>query len=166
MDKRKRPMEINGKAGCKCKVKLKSVFTILFSLLAIVAIAQSKKIRQVLSNSEMVIHAVFGSKDSTMLEKLFAKELVYEHSSGKVENREQAIFGILHNQSKYEEDILPTPMNVIEKGDSVVTKKVFKAVEKKADGTTGQLNLIIEMVWIKEGGEWKLARRKATKNNQ
>jgi ketosteroid isomerase-like protein len=89
---------------------------------------------------------------------------VYEHSSGKIENRQQAISGIIHNQSKYEEDILPTPVSVVEKGDSIVTKKVFKAVEKKADGTTGQLNITIELVWIKENGDWKLIRRKATKN--
>jgi hypothetical protein len=137
---------------------------ILLTMVVLSAAAQSKKVRQVLSNTEIIIQTIFGSKDSITLEKFFAKELVYEHSSGKIENRQQAISGIIHNQSKYEEDILPTPVSVVEKGDSIVTKKVFKAVEKKADGTTGQLNITIELVWIKENGDWKLIRRKATKN--
>ena len=144
---------------------MKRVFAlILLTSVFFSAAAQSKKVRQVLSNTEIIIHTIFGTKDSITLEKYFAKDLVYEHSSGKVENRQQAISGIIHNQSKYEEDILPTPVSVVEKGDSVVTKKVFKAAEKKADGTTGQLNITIELTWIKENGDWKLIRRKATKN--
>ena len=142
----------------------KLAILILFTGAACLAAAQSKKQREVMQYSEQLINAVFGKKDSALLEQLFAKELVYEHSSGKIENRAQAIAGILRNQSTYTEDVMPMPMSVMDRVDSVVTKRVFKAAEKKADGTSGQLNIIIELVWIKESGSWKLARRKATKN--
>ncbi|MES2429593.1 MAG: nuclear transport factor 2 family protein [Bacteroidota bacterium] len=117
-----------------------------------------------MSNAGLLEQTVFDTKDSATLEKLFAKTLTYEHSSGKVETREQALQGIIHNKSIYVPSIEPHPYGVIEKGDSIIVKKMFAATEKKADGTESILNLTIETVWIKENGDWKLIRRKATKN--
>lgn len=144
---------------------MKYILTIALLVSGLCLTAQSKKIRVVLSNSMILEQTVFGTKDSATLEKLFAKNLTYEHSSGKVQTREEALKGIIHNKSVYTKDgIVPTATGVREKGDSIVTTKVFKAIEKKIDGTESPLNLTIEMVWIKENGDWKLARRKATKN--
>jgi hypothetical protein len=141
---------------------MKLVYSILFLSLAFGVNAQSKKTVQVLAKSSLLIQTVFSTKDSATLEKLFAKELLYEHSSGKIENRQEAIKGIIYNKSVYEDEA--APYNVVFEGDSAVVNHIFKAKEKKADGSIGALNINIRMVWKKEGGDWKLIRRKATKN--
>lgn len=123
----------------------------------------SKKERAVLANSKLLMQTVFGTKDSLTLERLFASTLSYVHSSGKAETRSEAIHGIVNNKSTYVESIEPPPYKVSESGDSLIVTRPFKATEKKANGTESALNLVIEMVWIKENKEWKLARRKATK---
>jgi ketosteroid isomerase-like protein len=151
-------------AGQK-QIKMKYFFCIFILLLSVGLSAQSKKTIQLLNKSRLLEETVFGTKDSATLEKLFAKTLIYEHSSGKIETREQAIQGIIHNQSKYEKPLeIPTGCRVMESADSMVTKNIFKATETKQDGTVSELNLTIEMVWIKERGDWKLTRRKAVKN--
>lgn len=141
-------------------------YTIVIALLlcaATAAFGQSKKERQVLANSRLLMRTVFGSKDSLTLEKLFASTLSYVHSSGKAETRSEAIHGIVNNKSTYVESIEPSPYKITESGDSLIVTRPFVATEKKANGTESALNLMIEMVWIKEKKDWKLARRKATK---
>jgi len=141
-----------------------TIVILSFLFAATVAFAQpSKKEREVLANSKLLMATVFGTKDSLTLEKLFASTLSYVHSGGKNETRSEAIHGIVNNKSTYVESIEPPPYKVSESGDSLIVTRPFKAVEKKANGTETQLDLIIEMVWIKENKDWKLARRKATK---
>ena len=145
---------------------MRYLLSISLLALSMCVTAQSKKVREVLSKTELLEQTVFGTKDSATLEKLFAKTLTYEHSNGKVQTREEALAGITHNRSVYtKEGIVPTATNVIASGDSLITRKVFRATEKKADGTESNLDLTIELAWIKEKGSWKLARRKATKNH-
>ena len=60
---------------------------------------QSKDEIAVLANSKRLHQIVFGTKDSVALEGLLAKSLTYGHSSGKVQNRAEAIDGIVHNKS-------------------------------------------------------------------
>jgi hypothetical protein len=144
---------------------MRYTFTILFFLYAVVGFAQpSKKERQVLANSSLLMQTVFGTKDSLVLEKLFASTLSYVHSSGKSETREQALHGIVNNKSVYTETGPPNGYKISANGDSLVVKHIFQATEKKTDGSESLLNLLIEMVWIQEKGDWKLARRQATKN--
>lgn len=143
---------------------MKKTFVTLLILCSASVFAQSKQTRIVLSNSASLQTAVFETKDSAMLESLFAKELSYEHSNGKVQSREEAIQGIIHNKSVYIKSIEPYPDWISMQGDSAIVKKVFKATEKKTDGTEVKLDLTITLVWIKENKKWKLIRRKATKN--
>lgn len=52
---------------------MKKVFAvILLTGVIFSAAAQSKKVRQVLSNTEILMHTIFGTKDSITLEKFFA----------------------------------------------------------------------------------------------
>lgn len=123
----------------------------------------SKKEREVLANTRLLERTVFQSKDSVTLEKLFGNPLSYVHSSGKAENREQAVHGIVNNKSTYTWANVAEPYNVRFDQDSAIVVHVFRATERKADGTESALNLSIEYVWIKVKKDWKLVRRKATK---
>jgi hypothetical protein len=73
---------------------MKNLLTILVLLFSVAVNAQSKQERQALANSKLLEQTVFGTKDSLTLEKLFAKNATYTHSSGKMETREEAIRNI------------------------------------------------------------------------
>jgi ketosteroid isomerase-like protein len=144
---------------------MKKITVILFLSMGLSAMAQSKDELKVLAQSRQFQEIVFGTKDSMVLERLFAKEVLYVHSSGKGENREEAIRGISRNKSFYEKSAEPAPYSVSARGDTLVVNTVLKAVENKADGTKADLNLAIELFWIKEGKQWKLTKRLATKQH-
>jgi hypothetical protein len=144
---------------------MKKLIIILFLGMGLSAMAQSKDELKVLAQSRQFQETVFGTKDSLVLERLFAKEVLYVHSSGKGENREEAIRGISRNKSVYVKSTEPAPYSVNTRGDTIVVNTVLKAVENKADGTKVDLNLAIELFWIKEGKQWKLTKRLATKQH-
>ena len=143
---------------------LKVGFILAFLSLSLIQVAaQSKKARIAMSNALELENAVFGSKDSVVLKKLFSKSLVYIHSSGKTENYDEAIRGVVNNKSTYAKDAGLMRYDFEEKGDSLVVNKVYKATETKADGSSSKLSINIETVWAKEKVKWKLYRRQATK---
>ncbi|TMI73321.1 MAG: hypothetical protein E6H09_07940 [Bacteroidetes bacterium] len=77
-------------------------FLLIVSLIASASMnAQNKNTIQVLANSRLLESTVFGTKDSVTLETLFATPLVYVHSSGSAQTRQQAIHGISNNKSTY-----------------------------------------------------------------
>jgi ketosteroid isomerase-like protein len=141
-------------------------FLLIVSLIASASMnAQNKNTIQVLANSRLLESTVFGTKDSVTLENLFATPLVYVHSSGSAQTRQQAIHGISNNKSTYVISNEPLGYEVQSKDDSLVVTHVFKATEKKTDGTETPLDLTLTLVWAKEKGKWKLYRRQAVKNH-
>lgn len=145
---------------------MKKGLIILFICLGLNAIGQSKDELKVLASSRQFQEIVFGSNhDSLVLQRLFASNVQYIHSSGKSENREEAIRGISHNKSVYDRSSEPAPYTVSQRGDTLLVNTVLKAVENKADGTKTDLNLGIALYWIKEGKQWKLTKRVATKQH-
>lgn len=142
---------------------MRSFLLILFMPVCATVHAQSKQMTQALANTKLLEQTVFGTKDSVTLEKLFGSSLTYIHSSGKVEYRQEAIQGIIHNKSLYVKADTIVSYDVKTYEDSTVVRHLFKAMEKKADGTESKLNLNLALVWKKEKGKWKLFRREATK---
>ncbi len=142
---------------------MKGLLNILFVFLGIGAMAQPKDQIKVLGNARLLEQTVFGTKDSATIDKLFAANVTYIHSSGKTETRTEALNGIIHNGSVYTKSAAAFPYQFSTRGDSAVVVHVFKATEKKVDGTESLLNLSIETVWVKEKKDWKMTRRQATK---
>lgn len=141
---------------------MRSFLTILSLVLTLVVCGQSKKDIAILANTRLLERTVFGTKDSLTLEKLFAKELTYIHSHGKIQNRAEALHGIVSNKSTYDIKAAMDGYTLRYEGDSAISSHILRGIEKKADGTEVQLNLLIELTWIKEGKSWKLTRRKAS----
>src|SRR6266498_4535029 len=83
------------------KITMKQFLLVCLILTTTAVFAQSKNEKAVIERTYLLSHTVFGTKDSLMLEDLFAKPATYGHSHGNVQTREQAITGISHNQSAY-----------------------------------------------------------------
>ena len=141
---------------------MKKISFILCFFVSIVAIAQTRDEIAVLNNARDLNNAVFVKKDSIMLEKLFSKKLSYGHSGGKIENRQEALHGIVSNQSTYS-DVNLGPTNLMLEEKTAVTRYVLTATELTKEGKTNQLKLHIMLVWVKTKGGWKLLSRQAVK---
>jgi ketosteroid isomerase-like protein len=142
---------------------MKNVFFI-FVLLSVsfAGISQTKKEQALIARTYLLSHTVFGTKDSLTLEDLFAKKASYGHSGGKVETREEAIAAISKNRSVYT-DTAVSNIKVVINDDVAVVRHLFKAVEKKPDGSVSPLNFTMMLVWVKEKGKWRLMGRQAVK---
>jgi ketosteroid isomerase-like protein len=134
----------------------------LFSSLA--AMAQTRKDVAILAASHELHMAVFRDKDSSTVADMFADQLTYGHSSAKIENREEAIQGIIHNKSTYK-TVMMGAILVCITGNTAVSRYNYETDEVKPDGTISHLKLHILLVWAKEKKKWKLLARQAVKIN-
>lgn len=141
---------------------MKYTLVVLLTLAMAACTSKDENSDKALAKAKELEAIVFGSKDSARLEPLFAQTITYGHSSGKLQNREEAVQGIIHNQSTYvvtKEE----PWTVKSYGDSISVKHIYRANETKGDGTVAPLNIMIETVWVKDGETMKMIRRQATK---
>jgi ketosteroid isomerase-like protein len=147
---------------CGKQLMKRLLYTTVFFVVCLVASAQSKQEQALVERTLLLSRTVFGTKDILALEDLFAKKVSYGHSSGKVETREEAVAAISKNSSVYT-DTSVSNITVVLKKNVAIVRHLFKASEKKADGTLAPLNLMIMLVWVKETGKWRLMGRQAVK---
>lgn len=140
--------------------KVLFIFSLIF--ISTAGISQNKKEQVLIERTYLLSHTVFGTKDSLTLEDLFAKKASYGHSSGKVETRGEAIAAISKNKSVYA-DTAVSNINVVVNDDVAVVRHLFKANEKKPDGSVSPLNFTMMLIWVKEKGKWRLMGRQAVK---
>jgi hypothetical protein len=139
---------------------MKNLIIVLFVFAVATAGAQSKDEKELTTKTYLLSNTVFGTKDSVTLEKLVAKTASYGHSHGNLQNREEMIKGISHNQSNYTDTAISNIKIFIEYKTAIV-RYLFKAKENKKDGTVTDLDFSMMLVWIKEKGEWKMMGRQA-----
>lgn len=129
-------------------------------LFSMQAAAQSSHQEQLIKNTYVLSHTVFGTKDSAVLERLFAPQLSYGHSRGKVESRAEALRGIIDNRSVYNDTAVSDIKLIVEHKTAIVRHR-FVATEVKQDGSTAALNFTMILVWVRKGGKWQLLARQA-----
>jgi hypothetical protein len=145
---------------------MKKVFFLLtialFTSLSAKVWAQKNTESAVLERVELLNNTVFGTKDSTTLDGLFAKQLTYGHSSGKVEDRQEALLNAtVRNRIVYQNPTM-SGFEVFFSGDAAIVRYIL-AAEQVAGNNISKLNLGMLQVWVKEGKQWKLAARQAVK---
>jgi hypothetical protein len=140
---------------------MKRIFFFILLLNVFTVNAQSKNEKELIAKTYLLSHTVFGTKDSLILESLFARPATYGHSHGNVQTREQAIMGISHNQSTYTDTAVSNISVIFAGNDAAIVRHLFKAIENTKDGKKVPLNFNIMLVWVKEKGKWKLFGRQA-----
>jgi ketosteroid isomerase-like protein len=144
---------------------MKKTVCILFLLISVSGFCQKNEEVVLISNARSLHRAVFITKDSAELEKLFSDKLSYGHSGGRIENKQEAIQGIIHNASVYEQLNLG-PTSIWMEGKTAVTRYNMSANEKTKQGKINPLKLHIILVWSKEKKDWKLIARQAMRLSQ
>ena len=140
----------------------KILILLLVCFSGLVATAQKEKDNKIGEKVQALNKAIFINKDSLALENLLGKEIIYCHSGGKVENRQEMIKNALANASTYS-DVKAEITNVVSIKKAIVVRHIITATENLKDGKTSSLKLGVVQTWVKEGKDWKLVGRQAVK---
>jgi ketosteroid isomerase-like protein len=107
--------------------------------------------------------AAQAAADAKALDVLCAAELSYSHSSGKVEDKPTFIANATDGKSKYLSLEYQDPSIRVVGPAAIVRFHWVGEQEAIADGKKSATNLHILMNWQKQGADWKLLSRAATK---
>ena len=99
--------------------------------------------------------------DENILNSITADELVYGHSSGKVQNKSEFIAEILSKQPLDYIRVELLEQTVSMAGDAAVVRHIFTAETVNTEGASGNLRIGNMLVWQLQNGEWKLLARQA-----
>ncbi len=100
--------------------------------------------------------------DKSILESITAPELVYGHSSGKVQNQSEFIEEILSKQAIDYVKVDITDQTIKVAGNTAIVRHIY-AAETITNGKPGSLKIGNMLVWQKQKGKWKLLARQAYK---
>lgn len=126
------------------------------------AVAMSAEEEAVAKRVEAFRTAQVGA-DAKAFEALCAPELSYSHSSGRVEDKATFIANATSGKSKIL-SLAYDDLKVRVIGDAAIVRFHWKGEsEAVADGKKSSTDLHILMNWQKQGGDWRLLSRAATK---
>ncbi|MDR1356553.1 MAG: nuclear transport factor 2 family protein [Tannerellaceae bacterium] len=98
--------------------------------------------------------------DGEILDNLAAEELIYGHSSGKVQNKAEFIAEITSRSPFVYKNIRLTQQTLKVVGQTAIVRHTFEAETVNGE-TLGNLKIGNVLIWQLQGGEWKLLARQA-----
>jgi hypothetical protein len=107
--------------------------------------------------------AAQASANAEILASLCAAELSYSHSSGVVEDKATFIANATNGKSRWLSLVYENPTIRVVGPAAIVRFHWLGEQEAVADGKKSSTNLHILMNWQKQGSDWKLLSRAATK---
>ena len=135
--------------------------SILLVIVSITAFSQSKQEKELTDAIEIFKKGVVDA-DKNLLGLITAEELVYGHSSGKVQNKAEFVAEIVSGQPLDYTSVEITEQTITFSGDVAVVRHIYSA-ETMSNGTPGKLKIGNMMIWQKQKGKWKLLARQAYK---
>jgi ketosteroid isomerase-like protein len=142
---------------------MKKIFHLLviFLVFSTLANAQSKQENEVAAAVEMFKKAILDA-DKNLLSFIAADELVYGHSSGKVENKTEFMAQILDTQTMDYTSIDMLDQTIQVAGKVAVVRHIYSA-QTIGNGKPGNVKIGNMLIWQKQHGKWKLLARQAYK---
>jgi ketosteroid isomerase-like protein len=137
-----------------------SLFLLGF-LLAAQPLHAQKSLAEEVKQAEKEWIAAVTSKDKSALEAILAKELVYTHSTGLVEDKGQYLQALTSGNQKYDSIEYEAPAIQTYGSTAVVATKVVMKGATKGQPFNNQLRLL--HVWVKKGGKWTLVAHQTTR---
>ena len=99
--------------------------------------------------------------DAAALEKIFSDRLIYAHSTGVIENKQQYIDRLKTGAQKYEA-IIHESTRVVDYGDSAVAHSTVR-MSGVSNGREFNDHVMMLHLWVKQDGVWRLAAHQTTK---
>jgi ketosteroid isomerase-like protein len=101
------------------------------------------------------------AQDKAKLEQLFADQLSYGHSDGRVESKAEVINGVMNRKATVKSIDFPE-LKVAIVGNSAVARHLYVS-ESEMDGKPNSTKIGALQVWQKQDGGWKLLARQGYK---
>ena len=101
--------------------------------------------------------------DAKALDALCAAELSYSHSDARIEDKATFIKNATTNRNSKTLSLAYQDPKIRVVGDAAIVRFKWVSETEAADGKKGSTNLLILMNWQKQGADWKLLSRAATK---
>lgn len=106
------------------------------------------------------LRAATVAGDGPTLRRLFAEEVSFGHSNGKVD-RKADLLETLDGKVAFR-SIAQSNQTVEVAGDHAVVRHVFDGERYRPDGSVAAAHLTVLQVWVREAGEWHLLARHAS----
>jgi hypothetical protein len=140
---------------------MKNFFTIVFSLVAVVAVAQSTD-EEKLKATVKEFHQALVQKNTVSINQQTDKALSYGHSNGWIQSKSDIIKDFERGYISYQnfkEDSITVSMN-----DNMANVRFFADITATLNGATvNNYHLRILEVWVKKSKRWVLFARQAVK---
>jgi ketosteroid isomerase-like protein len=101
------------------------------------------------------------AKDIATLEGLLADDLVYTHSSARLDTKQSLIVGMTSGSTVYT-GVEPSDVKAQDFGDTVVLTGVAK-IKVTANGTPNAFGVRFTDVYAKRGGRWQMVTWQSTR---
>ena len=133
---------------------------LLLTLLACTSLAQTQDETQLTQRLERFRKAMI-QPDSAVLADLASDDLEYVHSSGTVRNKQEFINEFMKRWTNFSK-VTITNQTIKITGDNAIVRHRLVA-DAHNPGYPAVVDIIVLMVWRKEGGKWKMLARQAAK---
>jgi|SRR5689334_841576 Domain of unknown function (DUF4440) len=135
-------------------------FSLLAAVHAVPAFAGADE--DTIAKNLEAFRAAQASGNPEVIASLCMDELSYSHSSAKIDTKASLLDGIAKANYKWTSLAYKDPtIRVV--GPDAIVRFTFVGEQEFTDGKKTPQNLHILMNWVKQGGDWKLLSRAATK---
>ena len=131
-------------------------------LLAVAAYAAG--VEDEIRSAEKAWAAAVAARDEAALGKMLSPDLIYAHSSGVVETRQQYMDRLRTGAQRYD-GVKHESLRVIPHGTTAIAHATMR-MHGKSDARMFDDKLMMIHVWVKQGGAWKLVAHQTTKLTQ
>jgi ketosteroid isomerase-like protein len=100
--------------------------------------------------------------DAEGLDRLLAGEVVYVHSAGAIENKQEFLDAVRNRFWEYKQ-MIPESQRVITLGDMAMVHAVLDFEGGKRGEAHKPIRMFTTLVWMRQRGAWRLISRQATK---
>jgi ketosteroid isomerase-like protein len=105
--------------------------------------------------------AAVKAGDIATLERMYTPALIYAHATGKVEDKAQYLDRLKTGKQKYT-DVIIESTKIVAYGDSAISHSIVRTIGTNDSGPFNDHVMMLH-VWVKQGGEWRLAAHQTTK---
>ena len=136
---------------------------ILFCSVAMYGEAPGERAEKELLSAMNAWKQAMITRDRGALEAMYAPALTYVHSSGKQENKSEAIEAVVNGKDRIDSIDFESVQVSIYNKTAIVKAKLTMRINS---GTTiNTLNLDVLHVWIKTSSQWQMVARHALRLN-
>ena len=114
-----------------------------------------------LEKAEKTWAAAITARDFQALDQVFAPDLIYAHSTGAIESKQDYVARLRSGAQRYD-TVRHEKIRVVAHGNSAATHSIVRMIGS-SNGKPFNDHLMVLHYWVNQGGRWRLAAHQSTK---